>query len=63
MADQLRPRTPPPALASNAQQSDGRPVCALCGRPIGAGAREAQLADGGWCHINPCLLATLGGRP
>jgi hypothetical protein len=60
--DQMR-RLPGPPIASDARVADGRTVCAICRRAIGAGAREARLASGEWAHLNPCIVSALGGRP
>jgi hypothetical protein len=61
VADQMRPRPAPP-IATDARTADGRTVCAICRRPIGAGAREALTAEG-WAHLSPCVVSVLGGRP
>jgi hypothetical protein len=62
VTDQMSRPAPPP-LACDAREGRGGTTCSICTGPIAAGSREARLSDGSWCHIHPCLLETLGGRP
>jgi hypothetical protein len=59
-----RPRLPavPPPLAEKARTAPGgRPLCAVCARPIEPGEREARL-PAGWAHMFPCVVAGAGSR-
>ena len=60
MTDQMRTRSLPPPVALGARNAAGNTSCAVCRRPIAAGAREAQLPAGGWAHIHPCITRRPG---
>jgi hypothetical protein len=59
-----RPANPIPGgsgvIATDARRARGAGSCGMCGRPVWAGQRIADVAGAGPCHVAPCITGAAG---